>query len=416
MICCICIVSLWPPLELRAEPLKLEQLLEEAVENNRDIAAARKRWEASVARVPLSRVLPDPSIGISVEKVPKGTLKLDRTMPDDRMLTISQFLPLFGKLSLQGKIALVESRMFAAALRNTELDVMNSVRTGYYELFMNERESLLLKESAALLENFARVAEIRLGVGKISQSEVFKIHAEIARLSTALKNLVLRRSAIATRINTLLHRDPHSPLGNPEVPEGVSDAVYLPETLYKKAIENQPELHMLSYAIEKNKFARSLARRSFFPDLMAGIAQRGIASGTIGPWDLMLSFSAPLWFWTKQKYELREAIAGVEEAEAAYAALHDKLMAEISDLYVRIESAKNSMRLSRDALIPVLESSLDASRAAYAAGNGDFFSLVDSQRMLIDAHMEYYRALIDYYIGLSELKRAVGGEVEGVQQ
>ena len=103
----------------------MRQLLKEASQNNPDILAAKKRWEASLARVPQAKSLDNPTIGLTFEKIPRGTLKLDKTMSEDRMLSITQMFPFFGKLPLKGKMALVESQMAASEYKNKELEVIN---------------------------------------------------------------------------------------------------------------------------------------------------------------------------------------------------------------------------------------------------------------------------------------------------
>src|SRR3989338_1431463 len=103
------------------EPLSLNLLIDEARLKNPDILAAKKRWEASLARVPQAKSLDNPNVGVTFEKIPRGTLKLDKTMSEDRMLSFAQFFPFFGKLPLKGKIAMVESQMFAAEYKNKEL-------------------------------------------------------------------------------------------------------------------------------------------------------------------------------------------------------------------------------------------------------------------------------------------------------
>jgi len=265
-------------------------------------------------------------------------------MPEDRMLSFSQFFPLFGKLSLKGKIAVVESQMVAAEYKNKELEVINQVKNVYYGLFMNYKEIELRKESLKLLESIAKVAEAKYAVNDMMQEEIYKIHSEIARLNNDIVNLEQERLAKQTNLNTLLNREPENTLGTPDLNEDITFNKDI-KSLYQSTLLNQPELIVFSYAIERNRYAKSLAKRSFFPDLMGAIVQRGITSGTIGPWDLMLSFTVPLWFWTKQRYEVKEAIANLEEAEAAYKAMQNRAFSEVKDLATKIEIAKNKIRL-----------------------------------------------------------------------
>ncbi len=389
------------------ESLFLDSLLEEARNKNPEILAAKKRWEASKAKVPQAKSLDNPNLGLTFEKIPRGTLKLDKTMAEDRMLSITQMIPFFGKLSLKGKIAVVESQMVASEYKQKEIEVINSVKNAYYDLFMNDKEIELSEQSLALLRGIVKIALGKYTIGEIAQEELFKLNLEVARLSNAILNLKQERRAKETRLNTLLNREPELPVGAPELTENLFFQVDI-KSLYRETLLNQPELIIFSYAIEKNKYAKSLAQRSFFPDLMAGLVQRGITSGAIGPWDLMLSFSVPFWFWTKQRYEVKEAIANLEEAEAAYKAMQNKAFVETKDLATKIEIAKNKINLYKTSLMPILESSIASSLAAFSSGKGDFMLLVDNQRMLIETKMEYFKALVEYNTNLADLERAVG--------
>lgn len=388
-------------------PESLEPLIKESREHNTDILAAKKRWESSLARVPQAKTLENPSIGLGFERIPRGSLRLNRTMSEDRSLTFSQFLPFFGKLSLKGKIAVVESQMAAAEYKDKELEVVNQVKNAYFDLFMNYKEAELNQESLKLLEGILSVALKRYIVKDMSQEEVYKIELELARLNNTIKNLEQERGAKETRLNALLNRDSENPIFEPAINEEVSFKENI-KTLYQATLMNQPELLIFSYAIEKNKFAKSLAKKSFFPDLMASLVQRGITSGSIGPWDLMLSFSVPLWFWKKQKYEVKEAIANLEEAQAAYKAMQNKAFSEVKDLFVKIEVAKNKIELYKTNLLPILEGSIEVSLTSFRSGKGDFMKLLDTQRMFIDAKMSYYKALVEYNMDLADLGRSAG--------
>ncbi len=390
-----------------ADRLSLGPLIEEARKNNPDILAAKKRWEASNARIPLSKSLDDPVLSFTFEKTRGSPFQLSKTMSEDRMLSLSQFLPLFGKLSLKGKIAVVESRMFAAEYKNKELEVTNQIKNVYYDLFMNYKEIGLNQESLVLLEGVIKVAEAKYAVGDMPQEEIYKLHSEAASLKNKIKNLQEEKLAKQTILNTLLNRDPEGPLGIPELSKDASFSKDI-RALYQSTLLNQPELLIFASAIERNKYAKSLAKRSFFPDLLAQITQRGFTTGTIGPWDLMLAFTVPLWFWTKQRYQVKEAIANLEEAEAAYKAMQNKAFAEVKDLAAKIEIAKDKIKLYKTDLIPILENSFEVSLASFRSGRSDFMALIDTQRMLIETKMDYYKALVEYNMALADLERAVG--------
>lgn len=397
------------------ETLSLDSLIKEAKEKNPEILAAKKNWEGALARVPQAKALEDPTIGVKFEKMKGGPWKFDSAMPEDRMLSFSQFFPFFGKLPLKEKIAVVESQMAAAEYKKKELDIVNEVKSAYYDLFMNYKEIELKEQGLRFLESISKIAESRYVTGKLQQEDLFKINLEIASLSNDIANLKREQSSKDTRINALLNRDPEAGLGVPDLDEKVSFGKDI-NSLYKLALQNQPEVLVFSYAIEKNKYAKSLAQKSYFPDLFAELVMRGITTGSIGPWDLMLAFTVPLWFWTKQRYEVKEAVAGLEQAEAAYSAMKNRILAETKDLATNTEISKSKIELYRKNLIPLLKSSINSSVAAFGSGKGELMTLLDSERMLINTEMDYYRVLVEYNTNLADLERTVGSELTETQK
>ena len=242
------------------ETLVLDALINEAKEHNPELIAMQNRYEAARARIPQAKTLDDPVISLSFQKAKKNPVNLSTTEGMERMLSFSQMFPWFGKLPLKGKIALVESQMIASEYKNKELEIINAVKAAYYDLFMNYKETELKQSSQIFLEDLARIAEAKYVVGEIAQEDIIKINIEIAGLATDIANLQKERLVKETRINSLLNREPDSPLGNTFCSE--DDIVFKGEmgSLYKLTLQNQPELLMFSYAIEKNKYAKSLAK------------------------------------------------------------------------------------------------------------------------------------------------------------
>jgi outer membrane protein TolC len=142
------------------------------------------------------------------------------------------------------------------------------------------------------------------------------------------------------------------------------------------------------------------------------VGLRGITAGGVGPWDLMLAFSVPFWFWTKQRYEVKEAVANLEEAEAAYQAMKNKALSETKNLFTKVEIARNKIELYKTNLIPILEASIESSLAGFRSGKSDFMMLLDTERMLIETKMNYYMALVEYNMNLADLERSVGTDLE----
>jgi len=391
-------------------PFFLISAVQAAKENNPQITAAKKRWDAAKARVPQAKSPDDPQVSASAWMMPKSPVNVKKAPSQEKMLSVSQFIPLFGTLPLKGKIAVVEAQSAGAEYKKLELDIINELKKTYFDLYMNYREEELDRQSLVFLQGLAKTAEARYASSiDMPQTAILKIDVEIARLNTSILNILQERKAKEAALNNLMGRGPESPVAMPAALEENFTGNTL-DSLYKSTLVNQPELLLFEYAIEKNKLEKSLAKRSVFPGMTAEITKRGL-----GLWDIMLSFTVPLWYWTKQRYQIKEAVANLEQARAAYKAMSNQALAETKEMYVKTQTAYNMISLYKHNLLPLLEQSIASSLSAFSSGKGDFMELLDSERMLIDSRMEYYRAVVEFNAAVVDLERAAGmglGEVK----
>ena len=95
--------------------MNLEQLIEAALQNNPEILAARKRWEAFVERVPQASALEDPMLGIGIVNLPTNFSLREEEMTM-KELSVSQKLPFPGKRPLMRQMAEKEADAVSAEI------------------------------------------------------------------------------------------------------------------------------------------------------------------------------------------------------------------------------------------------------------------------------------------------------------
>ena len=61
--------------------------------------------------------------------------------------------------------------------------------------------------------------------------------------------------------------------------------------------------------------------------------------------------------------------------------------------------------------MPQSEQAMEVARVAYQTDRVDFLSVIDNQRAVLDAQLNYYRALTDRELALADLSRAIGGAI-----
>jgi outer membrane protein TolC len=274
--------------------LSLPPLLAELKRSNPDLLAARKRWEAAQAKIPMAKGLPAPKIGVEFEEIPRGTVKLDRATT---MFQLIQSLPFPGKLSLKHQVAVKEAQVAAAMFKEKEWEMISRLKSVYYDLFLLDRDLEIQQEQRAWLSPAVAVAQRRYETGAASQAELLRMQAQLLEASNQIPALNQRWNAAAAHLNHLLNRPAMELVGRPgEIP--LLAVPSSPEELAATALENQPELLTFKFSAERAESEWRLKKRELLPDLETMLELRDPAMGPIGPWDLTLALVLPFWFWT----------------------------------------------------------------------------------------------------------------------
>ncbi len=395
-----------------APALSLPALLKEARRANPDLLAARKRWEAAQAKVPLSKGLPAPRIGIEFEEIPRRSVKFNQA---DLMYSLIQALPFPGKLSARHQVAVKEAQMAAAAFKQAEWDVASQVKDAYYELFMLDREQELQEELIGWLSQATTAAAARYAAGTASQAELLRSQAEQLEASNQLRVLEHRREAMAAHLNHLLSRPVHQPIGHPG-PLPLEPVPLTMDEAMTTALELQPELLMFKYSAERSDAALKLAKRELLPDLETMFELRDPAMGPIGPWDLSLAVAIPFWFWTKLKYGVKVAVYDQQSAHAAYDAMRNEISKRVHEQWHEAAAAYDTAKLDRDGLLALRRQSVGSALSAYRGGRGDFMEVLDALRALQEQERTYYQALVALEQHIIMLEQAVGVPLRAAHQ
>ena len=81
---------------------------------------------------------------------------------------------------------------------------------------------------------------------------------------------------------------------------------------------------------------------------------------------------------------------------------------ELRDAAARVESARQSFSIVDQDLLAQAKRSLEATQAAYAAGQGDALGLLDALRSYLQVRIERVRALAELASSQADLERAAG--------
>jgi len=405
------------PLASQAQPerplLSVDQLIEEALQNNPEILAAKKKWEVFKEKVPQAYALPDPMVGFGIISLPTNFNFRDEDMTM-KEISISQMFPFPGKRPLMKEMAEKEAEAVFNEIQGKINQVAKDVKAAYYDLSHVYRTTEVTQRNKEILENFAKIAETQYAVGMGIQQDVLKAHIEVSKMVDELIMLGQRKRAIEAKLNALLNRPP-------EIQGGIPEEVifkkfsYTIEELQKMALEMNPTLKVMKKMIESKEKAYALAKREYYPDFNFRFAY-GQRDNSAGPEvmkrrDLltgMMEINIPIFYKSKQDRKVAEIKADIQAIEAQYQAMKNEILFMITDMGSMIQRGERQLELYKTGIIPQASFQINSAISAYRVGKADFMTLLDSQMTLYRYELEYHQALTEYGKNVASLEAAAG--------
>jgi outer membrane protein TolC len=385
----------------------LDTLIQEALNKNPEVLSARQRWEAAKQEIPQARSLEDPQLSITQWSIPSNFNIGD---PDETWYGIGQFFPFPGKRWLRGQISAKAADAAGQEYLAKVREVVASVKSVYYQLFLVHKTIDLHLEHQALLEEFIQIADQKYAVGQVSQQDSLKAHVELSKLHNSLLVQEQEKVSLQAEINALLNRPPRAPLGQPEEPTYQPFPLIL-EDLQQQALQDQPQLKAAALTIEKSEKAKTLARENYLPDFMVEIQYWDIHAGP-NRWMALGKINLPWIFRAKYDARIRQTAAEENQARADYMTIRNQTLFRLQDLFVKVKTSEQLVEVYRNGVLPQAEQSLEAARIGYQAGKVDFLNLIDSERTLLDLQLEYFGALVQFWQSVAHLERTVGQELK----
>lgn len=388
-------------------PLDLKWLVHQAIEHNPEIIAAQKRLNATKAKISQAKSLDDPSIRAGSYDMSNSPININgQTDMLQQRYGVSQKIPFPGKLRLRGEVAVEETNITERELQSKTQEIIALVKSTFYELHYINNAINITEENRDLLRKFTKVAETKYSVGKITQRDVLAAQVELSTLANNMIVLNKEKESVIARLNILLDRPTQVPLGKPRTFEKHSLNLTLKE-LEDIAIKNRPELKKYDHAVKREEATLKLSKKDYYYadfEPMVEYMQEDKRSDT---WASALTINVP-WFWPKNRSKVNESKEELNAAKSDYRFVNNKTLFEVKDYLVKVQSSESTINLYKTGVIPQAEQSLKAARIGYEADRLDFLTLIDSQRILLNSRLLYYRALTDFEQNLANLEKAVG--------
>ena len=394
--------------------LQLQQLLREGLSANPALKAAGSKAAAVSAMAAAKKSLNPPLVAVDFYQAPISSFP--NPIAGEVDYVIQQEFPFPGKLAAMSGAEKKRSEMLLADSLTLADDLIRDVKNAYFELYLVDRQKGILRVNRDLLINFEEIArkEYEVGIGK--QSDVLRAQTEISLLINDSIALEQNRISLQAMVNALRNKPVDSSIPFvPEIQPAMVDLTF--EKVGPFAEASRPELKSMMFAARMQEAELNAAKKEYYPDFMVRGMYKQMRDFP-DDWELMLGMTVPIAPWSYKKYSAgtRGAHAQVSQATYDYSTMRNEVSSQVRDALAKVHSNQAQIQVIRGTIIPQARQTLQSTVASYQTGKQDFLTLIDTERMLLDAELKYHRAVMLLLASRAALERAVGLSMDEIEQ
>jgi cobalt-zinc-cadmium efflux system outer membrane protein len=382
----------------------VDALVAEALAKSPALAAARSRLTAAREMESPAAALPNPLVEATVQDADFPNYTIGSEDMSMAGVEVRQPLPHPGKRQARAEVARAAAALREAEVTELERRVTAEVRNLYSRLYALDQEQHVLDAARELADLLAATARSRYATGGGEQGDLLKAQLQATRLEVRLEDHHAERSALVADLNRWLGRPGGAALGQVTA---LPAAAVPPMPWEDLAVRGASRVRVARAAVDAAERRLAAARLDVKPDLSpaAGLAYRG----ALGP-VLTLRVGVELPFWKRQKQEplIRAAEAELEAARQELRASEVTVRSEAARVAADWSKADRQILRYREGILPQTSAVLDAARASYLAGRGDFSTVVEGFNLWLDARMQLARREADRFAAWAELEALTG--------
>ncbi|AFT69926.1 Efflux transporter, outer membrane factor lipoprotein, NodT family [Alloalcanivorax dieselolei B5] len=402
---------------------ELQQLIQTALANNRDLRLAMLDVEELRAQYRIQRADLFPNIGLNGtgtrQRVPGDLNNTGESQVQSQYganVGISAYeLDLFGRVRSLKDAALQNYLASEEAQRSAHITLVSEVANAYLSL-VADRENLRISEET--MEAYRASLDLTqrrfdLGVGSELELRQAQTALETARANRArFARLVAQdRNALATLVGA-----PLPPLPSDNLEEsGLVDLSEVPSGLSSNVLLARPDIIRAEHLLRAANANIGAARAAFFPSIsltgtfgtssaeLDGLFESGSRSWSFSP-----SISLPIFTGGRNRASLDVAAVRRDQSVATYEQTIQTAFQEVSDALVSRETLLEQ-EIAQQALVDATRRSLELSQQRYELGADDYLAVLDAQRSLLTARQELVSITLSKLANQITLYRALGG-------
>ena len=398
---------------------RLERVVAQALENNRDLRVAMLNVERARAQYRIQRAERVPAVGanVAMERTGGDAPTTDSFTASAGLASFE--LDLFGRVRNLSEAALQQYFAQEENRRAAQISLISTVANAWMALAADQSLLAIAEDTLRAQEASLRLTERRHELGAVSGLVLAQAQTQV---ETA--------RADQARYRGQVEQDRHaldllagSPVPAGDLPQGFDDGLVamtaLPGGVPSDLLLRRPDIQASEHALRAANANIGAARAAFFPSIkLTGAA--GSMSGEFSSlfdggtrfWRFAPQISIPIFQGGALKANLGVATANRDIALANYEKAIQTGFREVADA-ISLSRTLADQRAAAERLLTAAQRAEQLSKARYDAGYDSYLTLLDAQRTRYAAQQGLVAARLAEQANRMTLYSAMGGGWDG---
>ncbi|WP_017906831.1 AdeC/AdeK/OprM family multidrug efflux complex outer membrane factor [Pseudomonas asplenii] len=399
----------------------LQQLIESALRNNRDLRVAALNVEAFQAQYRIQRADLFPAVSATGsgthQRVPasiSGAGKPAITHSNSVTLGISAYeLDLFGRVRSLTDQALLSYLATEEARRSTQLSLIASVANAYLTWRADQQLLALTRDTLASYEQSLRLTEHSNQVGTASAIALSQSRTSV---ESARASLATFQRQVAQDLNnlTLLVGTPVTDTASSQ-PLAADWIAELPAGLPSDLLQRRPDILQAEYQLQSANASIGAARAAFFPSITltanAGTSSKelsGLFKSGSGSWLFQPQINLPIFNAGSLRASLDYAKIQKDIRVSQYEKSIQTAFQEVSNGLAARQTYKDQLQAQSD-LVQANQTYYRLAERRYRVGVDNSLTFLDAQRSLFSSQQTLITDRLAQLSAEVNLYKALGG-------
>ena len=397
---------------------QLRQILQTALENNRDVKIAVARVGEARAQLGVSRLGQFPRVDVTLGETRQRALQVDHYSTyktASAMAQVSFEVDLWQRLASLSDAAKANLLATEYARDAVKAVLVSDVATAYFNLLAFDQQLRITQHTIDNSGQFLALTQARFRQGSASSLEVSRAEASLAFIKASQSDIERQIAQTENQLQILLGKNPGvvtrgklnqaSMAAPPAVPSG------LPSTL----LERRPDLRQAEAGLIGATANVRAAKAALFPTIsLTGSfgsqspAFSDLFSGPSRVWSYGLNFLQPILDAQHNGYQVDAARMAEEQALLQYQSAVAQAFREVSDALIAWQSYNELLRVQEQQVKSLQEANSHVLRR-YEVGYSSYFEVIDASNSLYAAELQRVQAYRNSLVSVVQLYKALGG-------